>query len=87
MYDKIGLIVLDENSILFERWVRRVQYLCLNGGIQCKWSLLVLSYLQGGPCGVLACVQAYVLKYLLFSDSAKNHTSKLVNACTLHVII
>ena len=24
--------------------------------------------IQGGPCGVLACVQAYILKHLLFDD-------------------
>ncbi|KAJ3317531.1 hypothetical protein HDU76_001147, partial [Blyttiomyces sp. JEL0837] len=29
-----------------------------------------LIQVKGGPCGLLACVQAYILKYLLFTDSS-----------------
>jgi len=39
----------------------------------------LFPHLQGGPCGVLACVQAHVLKHLLFSDPTKDLTSRLAN--------
>ena len=41
--------------------------------------LNLLPHSQGGPCGVLACVQAHILKHLLFSDPTKDLTSRLAN--------
>lgn len=32
---------------------------------------------KGGPCGVLACVQAHILKHLLFSDPNSDPISSL----------
>ena len=43
-----------------------------------KPAMFLLS-LQGGPCGILACVQAHVLKHLLFSDPTKNLASRLAD--------
>ncbi|KAK1290689.1 hypothetical protein QJS10_CPB18g00229 [Acorus calamus] len=33
---------------------------------------------EGGPCGVLATIQAYVLKYLLFYELSKSTPSILI---------
>ena len=106
LYEKIGPIVLGENSCetykpfvacspitwkvgeegSIHEWRHSVKW--TRDRLRCVSQVIViLSHVQGGPCGVLACVQAHVLKYLLFSDSAKNHSSRLVNVCTFHIMI
>lgn len=35
--------------------------------------ILFLFLFQGGPCGVLACIQAYVIKNVLFADGDDGH--------------
>ena len=61
-----------------------------------KWRLLVVHpvtrslvsnellfvFLQGGPCGVLASVQGFVLKHLLFGVN-KGDVKKYVEVCSL----
>ena len=44
--------------------------------VACEWEVLTPPpsplLPQGGPCGVLACVQAYVLKHLLFAQHSRD---------------
>ena len=35
--------------------------------------ILFLFLFQGGPCGVLACIQAYIIKDVLFADDDDGH--------------
>ena len=43
---------------------------------------LLFVFLQGGPCGVLASVQGFVLKHLLFGVN-KDDVKKYVEVCSL----
>ena len=43
---------------------------------------LLFAFLQGGPCGVLASVQGFVLKHLLFGVN-KGDVKKYVEVCSL----
>ena len=45
-----------------------------------KYLCHLLHPVQGGPCGVLATVQAYILKHLLFT-SASNVTASVYVIC------
>jgi hypothetical protein len=51
-----------ETALFRDYWLVR-PYVFFN---MCELSVSLIP-LQGGPCGVLACVQAYIMKHLLFT--------------------
>ena len=51
-----------------------------------KYLCYFFRHVQGGPCGVLATVQAYILKHVLFTSSSSVVTSVYVIYCDLFIV-